>query len=97
MNEDNLVEQYLDNVWRPNLSITGADGFPTMEKAGNVVRKSTTVRISLRLSPIQEANEVKAKLLELLTTNVPYNASVKIEGDHAGSGWCMKELDPKFD
>lgn len=97
MNQDNLVEMYLDNVWRPNVSITGADGFPPMDKAGNVVRKSTTVRISMRLSPIQDAKEVEAKLKEILTTNVPYNCKVTISGDHAGSGWCMKEFDNKLD
>jgi hypothetical protein len=59
MNEDNLVEQYLDNVWRPNLSITGVAGFPTLEKAGNVVRKSTTARLSLRLCPVQDGKAIK--------------------------------------
>lgn len=28
MDEDNLEEMYLNNVWRPNLAITGADGLP---------------------------------------------------------------------
>ena len=28
MNQDNLEELYLNNTWRPNLSITGADGLP---------------------------------------------------------------------
>ena len=51
MNVENLVEMYLDNVWRPNLSITGASGLPPYKKAGNVIRPSTTVRASLRLSP----------------------------------------------
>jgi acetylornithine deacetylase/succinyl-diaminopimelate desuccinylase-like protein len=96
MNEDNLVEQYLDNVWRPNLSITGAEGLPPMSSAGNVVRKSTKVRLSMRLSPIQDAKKVWKELVELLTTNVPYGAKVTVEGDHAGSGWCQKDFDEKM-
>lgn len=96
MNEDNVAEMYLDNVWRPNVAITGADGFPTFDKAGNVIRKSTKLRISMRLSPIQEAKEVQAKLVEILTKDVPYNCKVSIGGDHAGSGWCMKEFDEKM-
>jgi len=51
MNQENLAEMYLDNVWRPNLSITGAGGIPELTKAGNVVRAKTIVRASLRLSP----------------------------------------------
>ena len=29
VNQDNLAELYLNNTWRPNLSITGADGLPS--------------------------------------------------------------------
>jgi acetylornithine deacetylase/succinyl-diaminopimelate desuccinylase-like protein len=76
MNQNNLVEMYLDNVWRPNLSITGAAGIPHFSQAGNVVRPSTTVRISLRLSPDMDSEEAKKKLIKILTTNVPYNAKV---------------------
>ena len=43
---------YLENVWRANLSITGCDGLPPVSMAGNVVRSSTSVRLSMRLSPI---------------------------------------------
>ena len=97
MNEDKLVEMYLDNVWRPNVSITGAEGLPPMADAGNVVRSHTKVRISMRLSPIQDAKEVEKKLIELLTTDVPYNCKVTISGDHAGSGWCKKQFDDKLE
>jgi hypothetical protein len=42
---------YLNSVWRPSLAITGADGLPPTAKAGNVIRPSTTLRLSLRLPP----------------------------------------------
>jgi hypothetical protein len=53
---------YLDNVWRPNLSITGAGGIPHLTKAGNVVRAKTTVRASLRVSPDFDAEKAKETL-----------------------------------
>lgn len=37
----------------------------------------------------QKARQV---MIEKLTTDVPYNAKITIEGDHQGSGWCMKDL-----
>ena len=49
--EDNLVEMYLNNTWRANMSVTGAGGLPDFSKAGNVVRPSTTFRLSMRLPP----------------------------------------------
>ena len=43
MDADNLAEMYLNNTWRPNLSIVGASGLPDTSIAGNVVRASTAV------------------------------------------------------
>lgn len=92
MNQENLAEMYLDNVWRPNLSITGAGDIPALTKAGNVVRAKTTVRVSLRVSPDFDAEKAKQTLINLFTTNVPYNAKVSILTAHAGNGFCMKVL-----
>ena len=92
MNQDKLTEMYLDNVWRPNLSITGAGGLPDYMKAGNVVRPSTVVRCSLRVSPDLDANEAKDKLIELLTKDPPHNSKVTVLNSFAGNGFCMGEL-----
>lgn len=96
MNADNLPEMYLNNTWRPNLSITGAAGLPDVSVAGNVVRQSTSVKLSMRLPPSKNPAEAEAKMLELLTTNVPHNAKVTAKGGHRGQGWCMKDLPDWF-
>jgi len=36
------------------MSITGADGLPPIQMAGNAVRPSTSVRISMRLPPTMD-------------------------------------------
>ena len=95
--QDDLVQMYLNNVWRSNLSITGADGLPNTSIAGNVVRASTSVKLSLRLPPGLDPAKASDALIKKLTTDVPYNAKVTAEGGHAGSGWCMKELKPWLD
>lgn len=51
MDQDNIEEMYLNNVWRANVSVTGAEGLPPMKSAGNVVRSSTSLRLSCRLPP----------------------------------------------
>ena len=94
MNQDDLVEMYLDNVWRPNLSITGAGGLPDYKMAGNVVRPSTTVRISMRLCPQTDSDWAKEKLIEILTKDVPYNCKVTILNATGGNGYCMQVLKP---
>ena len=92
MSADNLPEMYLNNTWRPNLSITGASGLPNVKIAGNVVRASTSLKLSMRLPPSADPLEAEAKMIEKLTTNVPHNAKVKAVGGHTGQGWCMKDL-----
>jgi acetylornithine deacetylase/succinyl-diaminopimelate desuccinylase-like protein len=82
---------YLNNVWRANLSITGADGLPDISKAGNVLRASTTVRLSLRLSPVFDCDKALELMKQKLTTDVPFNAKVTILGTNGGNGFCMKE------
>lgn len=51
VNQDDLKKMYLGNQWGANMSITGADGLPPVGMAGNAVRSSTGVRISMRLPP----------------------------------------------
>jgi len=57
LSQENIEELYLNNVWKANLSITGADGLPPISKAGNVVRSDTSVRVSLRLPPTFDAKK----------------------------------------
>lgn len=79
------------------MSITGAGGLPPIMMAGNAVRASTSVRISMRLSPIMDPHKAEEIMKKKLTENVPYNAKVTLSAGHAGSGWCMKVLSPALD
>jgi hypothetical protein len=81
------VEAYLNRVWRAQLSTLGADGMPPASIAGNVLRPSTTLKLSIRLPPTSDTKKVKELLLNLLTTDVPYNASVTIDHLRISNGW----------
>jgi len=63
----------------------------------DVVRSSTSLKLSLRLPPGINPQKASDDLIKKLTTDVPYNAKVTATGGHAGSGWCMKELKPWLD
>jgi len=76
ISQDNLPEMYLNGNWRPSLTITGVDGIPPTAKAGNVIRASTTVKVSIRLPPTMDAEKAKAIIVPLMTTDVPYGAHV---------------------
>lgn len=97
MGQENLPEMYLNNTWRANASITGADGFPPIKSAGNVVRSKTSYRISMRLPPNCKPVQAVKGMHRALSKETPYNCQIELEGNHTGSGWCMKEQAPWFD
>jgi len=79
------------------LAITGAEGLPKLDGAGNVIRGATTLRCSMRLPPTMNPQKAEEILREKLTKDVPNNAKITIKGGHTGSGWCMKTLTPGLD
>ncbi len=52
---DDLTELVLNRTWRPALAVTGIDGLPALDDAGNVMRPITAVKLSLRLPPTIDA------------------------------------------
>jgi acetylornithine deacetylase/succinyl-diaminopimelate desuccinylase-like protein len=82
------AELVLNRTWRPALSITGASGLPELGNAGNVMRASTAVKLSLRLPPTLDADQAVACLKELLLSDPPYNAKVTIDHIEGASGWA---------
>jgi len=93
------VEALLNRTWRPTLSVTGADGFPEMRNAGNVLRPYTAFKLSLRTPPLVDAHLASQQLKALLEDNAPYNAKVTFAADgRAGAlgatGWNAPELSP---
>ncbi len=86
MNTD-LTELLLNRTWRPALSITGIDGLPPLDSAGNVLRPLTAVKLSLRVPPTLDAQKGGEFVKRLLESDPPYGAKVTFELEKAGSGW----------
>ena len=91
---DDLGELVLNRTWRPALSVTGADGLPPLESAGNVLRPQTSVKLSLRLPPTLDGKRGGEILKELLLRDPPYGAKVELELEKASSGWNAPALSP---
>lgn len=81
------VDQLLNRAWRPWLEITGADGLPPCERAGNVLRPSTSLYLSLRIPPTADPQAANDELTQLLTTDPPYGATVSYRADKISTGW----------
>ncbi|MHB8286088.1 MAG: M20 family metallopeptidase [Caulobacteraceae bacterium] len=84
----------LNRTWRPQLSITGAEGLPTLESAGNVLRPQTAVKLSLRLPPTIDAEAAGDLVKALLEADPPYGAQVSFTVEKAGTGWNAPVFSP---
>ena len=91
------VEALLNRTWKPTLSVTGADGFPEMGNAGNVLRPYTAFKLSLRLPPLVDAGSAVQELKTLLEDNAPYQARVTFESAGGATGWNAPGTAPWFD
>jgi acetylornithine deacetylase/succinyl-diaminopimelate desuccinylase-like protein len=91
------VEALLNRTWRPTLSVTGAEGFPSFRDAGNVLRPYTAFKLSLRFPPLIDAGQAVRELKTLLEDNAPYQAKVTFEGGGGASGWNAPSSVPWFD
>ncbi|MGH8030861.1 MAG: M20 family metallopeptidase [Luteimonas sp.] len=91
---ENLVDLVLNRTWRPALSVTGADGLPPLASAGNVLRPSTAVKLSLRLPPTLDGKRAGELLQEALLRDPPYGAKVTLDLEKASSGWNAPPMVP---
>jgi acetylornithine deacetylase/succinyl-diaminopimelate desuccinylase-like protein len=85
------VQALVNRTWMPTLSVTGAEGFPSLQDAGNVLRPYTAFKLSLRLPPLVDAAQAVQQLKALLEDNAPYQAKVTFEGGSAATGWNAPE------
>lgn len=91
---DDEVELLLNTSWRPTLSVIGAAGFPLPEDAGNVLRTHSTLALSFRLPPTADAQAAIDAIEKALTTDVPYNAQIQLDGVEQADGWNAPNTAP---
>jgi len=90
------LQALLNRTWMPTLSITGAEGLPDLQNAGNVLRPYTAFKLSLRLPPLVDAAQAVQQLKAVLEDNAPYQARVTFQGLSSATGWNAPESAPWF-
>jgi acetylornithine deacetylase/succinyl-diaminopimelate desuccinylase-like protein len=91
--DDNL-QRILNRTWRPALSVTGVDGIPPLDHAGNVLRPHTALQLSMRLPPTVDGEKATTAMKEALETDPPQDARVSFEPEHPASGWNAPDIAP---
>ncbi len=90
-------EVLLNRTWRPALSVTGAEGLPPLANAGNVLRPSTKLKISMRIPPRVDPERATAALKHAFEADPPYGAQVTFAASSPSSGWDAPPLAPWLD
>ncbi|MAB80992.1 MAG: peptidase M20 [Planctomycetes bacterium] len=87
----------LNRTWRPTLTVTGADGLPPLQDAGNVLRPATTLKLSLRLPPTLRGKKALEIISETLEDRPPYGARISFNAQAGCDGWNAPETAPWLD
>jgi acetylornithine deacetylase/succinyl-diaminopimelate desuccinylase-like protein len=88
------TELVLNRTWRPFLEVTGAAGVPDLERAGNVLRPRTALKLSIRLPPTCDASRARDALQACLEADPPHGAEVRFRSEAAVSGWNAPPSEP---
>jgi acetylornithine deacetylase/succinyl-diaminopimelate desuccinylase-like protein len=88
------AELILEKTWRPQLAVTGMDGYPLPANGGNVLLPYSTAKLSLRLPPTLEAEKARAALKAALEKDPPYDAEVEFDVPRGDDGWNAPTLAP---
>ncbi len=92
--ETDPTELILNQTWRPTVTVTGIEGLPPIENAGNVLRPITAAKLSLRLPPPLDGEKAVGVVKELLEARPPYGARVSFGRTEGCSGWEAPPIAP---
>jgi acetylornithine deacetylase/succinyl-diaminopimelate desuccinylase-like protein len=91
------TELLVNSTWKPTLTITGADGLPSLANAGNTLLPRLAVKVSLRLPPTLDAPAAAAEVKAALERDPPYRAHVAFDVGSSLAGWNAPPLAPWLD
>ncbi|MBQ5762991.1 MAG: M20/M25/M40 family metallo-hydrolase [Aeriscardovia sp.] len=81
-------------LWtKPAIALTGMDIRPVKE-AFNQLASECTVRLSVRTSPLQKAEDAAEALKDFILKNPPFGCQIDIKVLETGTGWAMDPNNP---
>ncbi len=88
------IELLINSTWRATLAVTGADGLPPIQSAGNVLLPEIALKLSLRLPPTCDPARAGAAVKAVLERDPPYGAQVRFTGAGGAAGWNAPPFTP---
>lgn len=94
--EKDIKNTVVRNTWKPTLTITGCDGIPDIEHAGNVIRPYTELCLSFRLPPLIDSAKAGQLIKAELEKDPPFNAKVEANIINTGDGWSLSSFSERL-
>ena len=82
--------------WKPQLAVTGAEGLPALENAGNVLRAGTRLKCSMRIAPTLDPEKALEYIRRELTRDPIFGCTVTLDPAGFGPGWNAPAEKPWF-
>lgn len=89
-----VADLIIRNTWKASLAVTGCDGLPLIQNAGNVILPRLAVKLSLRLPPTSDAKKISKLLKDILEKDPPYQAHVEFTSPDSWEGWNAPKSAP---
>jgi acetylornithine deacetylase/succinyl-diaminopimelate desuccinylase-like protein len=90
----NTADRLRARTWEPALEVISAEGLPSLQDGGNVLRPRTTAGLSFRLPPSCDAATAARAVEEALRADPPHGAVVTATTTTAEGGWAAPPLAP---
>lgn len=87
------ADRLIAKAWSPALEVIGIEGIPALRDGGNVLRPSTTLKLSVRLPPDVDAQVAADTLISAMTTDE--GAHITIDLETPANGWYSPPLAPE--
>ncbi len=91
-----IKENIIRNTWKPTLVITGGDGYPDSDSAGNLIIPFSRLRLSIRLPPGVDSLKGAEIVKEILEKDSPYGAKVEANILNTGDGWNLTSFSTRL-
>ena len=89
-----VAQLSLNRGWRASLTVTGMDGIPPCATGGNVLRPSTSVKLTIRLPPTYDHTKAFGILKEKMEAALPPTATMTLSPPVTAKGWNAPAMEP---
>ena len=84
--DKDFTKMLLDITYKTTLTVTGVDGLPSIQNAGNVISPEICLKLSFRFPPKMDVQIAENVLKKVILSDPPYGAKISMQIECSDSG-----------